>query len=109
MRMARALAANPQPGVVSAELSLQDGRPYAILMSADGSRARVLGAIRDGLGSDLGSSEADEAEHRRRTIEVAKLMSRAGVTVLVALDQPDGEEKPGTEVDVASYQGDWVI
>ena len=41
----------------------------------------------------------------------AKLMSRAGVTVLVALDVPDGEEQPGTQVDVASasYEGDWVI
>ncbi|MGZ8311300.1 MAG: sulfate adenylyltransferase subunit CysN [Allosphingosinicella sp.] len=76
------------------------GRPSFILDAA---------ALREGLSTDLGESRADEAENRRRIREVAKLMSRAGVTVLVALDQPDDEEKPGTEVDVASYQGDWVI
>jgi len=37
----RALAARPQPGVVSAELSIQDGRPWAILARADGSRVRA--------------------------------------------------------------------
>jgi bifunctional enzyme CysN/CysC len=78
------------------------GRPTFILDAA---------ALRDGLSSDLGGGSADEAENRRRVREVAKLMSRAGVTVLVALDMPEGEEKPGTELDVASasYEGDWVI
>jgi len=79
------------------------GRPSFLLDAA---------ALRDGLSSDLSGAPTDEAENRRRIREVAKLMSRAGVTVLVALDDvPDGEDKPGTEVDVASasYEGDWVI
>jgi uncharacterized iron-regulated membrane protein len=43
--LVRALAANPQPGlessIVSAELALQDGKPYAILVRADGLRSRA--------------------------------------------------------------------
>jgi bifunctional enzyme CysN/CysC len=66
-------------------------------------------SLRDGLNSDLG--EEDEAENRRRTLEVAKLLSRAGVTVLVALEAPEGAERPGTEVDVggAAQDWDWII
>ena len=74
------------------------GRPTLILDSA---------ALRDGLSSDLGHSAADEAENRRRAAEVARLMSRAGITVLIALDVPDGEEKPGTEIDVSGAGADW--
>jgi hypothetical protein len=37
----QALAARPQAGVVSAELSLQGGRPWAILARADGTRVRA--------------------------------------------------------------------
>jgi bifunctional enzyme CysN/CysC len=78
------------------------GRPSFVLDAA---------ALRDGLSSDLGTAPEDEAENRRRVREVARLMSRAGVTVLVALEMPEGEEKPGTELDVrsADYEGDWVI
>jgi hypothetical protein len=36
-----ALAADPQPGVVSAEATVQGGRAYAILVRADGSRSRA--------------------------------------------------------------------
>jgi len=36
-----ALAANPRPGVVSAELGIQGGKAYAILVRADGSRSRA--------------------------------------------------------------------
>ena len=36
-----ALAAHPQPGVVSAEAAVQGGKPYAILVRADGSRSRA--------------------------------------------------------------------
>ena len=39
--LVRALAANPRPGVVSAELTVQGGTPYAILVRADGSRSRA--------------------------------------------------------------------
>ena len=39
--LATALAAHPQPGVVSAEAAVQGGKPVAILVRADGSRARA--------------------------------------------------------------------
>ena len=39
--LARALAANPRPGVVSAELAIQNGKHFAILVRADGSRTRA--------------------------------------------------------------------
>jgi uncharacterized iron-regulated membrane protein len=41
LALVRALAANRQRGVVSAELSVQGGKAYAILVRADGSRARA--------------------------------------------------------------------
>lgn len=37
----RALAANPQPGVVSAEVVVQGGEPFAVLIRADGTRKRA--------------------------------------------------------------------
>jgi len=64
-------------------------------------------SVRAGVGADLGASEADEVESRRRLREVARLMSRAGVTVLVSAEMPDGEDKPGTEVDVTGVGSDW--
>jgi uncharacterized iron-regulated membrane protein len=39
--LAQALAANPSPDVVSAEAAVRNGQPYAILVRADGSRARA--------------------------------------------------------------------
>jgi len=74
------------------------GRPTFILDAA---------ALREGLSRDLGFSGADEAENRRRTAEVAKLLSRAGVTVLVAVDAPEGAAVPGTEVDVRTADSGW--
>jgi bifunctional enzyme CysN/CysC len=74
------------------------GRPALILDCA---------ALRAGLSSDLGDGEADLAENRRRTVEVARLMSRAGVTVLIALDRPEGETRLGTEIDVSDADSDW--
>jgi bifunctional enzyme CysN/CysC len=67
--------------------------------------------LRGGLSSDLGASEEDEAEARRRALEVAKLLGRAGVTVLVALEAPADGERPGTELDVggAAQDWDWII
>jgi len=44
--------------------------------------------LRTGLNSDLGFSPEDRAENVRRVGEVAKLMSNAGVIVLVALISP---------------------
>ena len=44
--------------------------------------------LRTGLNRDLGFSPEDRAENVRRVGEVAKLMSSAGVTVLVALISP---------------------
>ncbi len=79
------------------ERLLARGRPSFILDA---------GTIRDGLSGDLGDSSADEVEHHRRTLEAAKLLSRAGVTVLVALDPPQGV-KPGMVFDIASARADW--
>jgi bifunctional enzyme CysN/CysC len=78
------------------------GRPSFVLDAA---------ALEAGLNRDLDGGPGDDAETRRRAGEVARLMSRAGVTVLVALDPPEGEQRPGTELDVrkAGYEGDWVI
>lgn len=53
--LARALAANPQPGVVSAELAIAGSKPYAILVGADGSRRRA--AL-----PDLAPAPLDETE-----------------------------------------------
>ena len=73
-----------------------------------GYTAQILcAALRAGLSSDLGYGEADEAENRRRTLEVARLMSRAGVTVLIALEMPEGEARPGTRIDVTDADSDW--
>jgi adenylylsulfate kinase-like enzyme len=89
------------------------GRKARERFSARGRTSFVLDdtTLRDGLSSDLGGSEQDEAESRRRTLEVAKLLSRAGVTVLVALEAPAGGERPGTELDVrgAAQNWDWII
>ena len=44
--------------------------------------------IRRGLSNDLGFSDADRAENIRRVAEVAKLMSDAGLIVIVAFISP---------------------
>ena len=44
--------------------------------------------LRTGLNSDLGFSPEDRAENVRRVGQVAKLMTDAGITVLVALISP---------------------
>jgi bifunctional enzyme CysN/CysC len=68
-------------------------------------------SLRDGLNRDLAASGEAEAEGARRALEVAKLLSRAGVTVLVAVQAPAGETHPGTELDVggAAQNWDWII
>jgi adenylyl-sulfate kinase len=61
-----------------------------LYLSESGVNALVLDGdvLRTGLNSDLGFSPEDRAENVRRVGEVAKLMSSAGVTVLVALISP---------------------
>jgi bifunctional enzyme CysN/CysC len=70
-------------------------------------------AIRAGLSADLGTSEAEIGENIRRVREVAKLMSRAGIHVLVALDVPAHEAHPGRQagaIDIEAEGADeWVI
>lgn len=44
--------------------------------------------LREGLNSDLGFSPEDRRENIRRTREVAKLMHRAGLTVVAAMISP---------------------
>ncbi|HKT15949.1 MAG TPA: adenylyl-sulfate kinase, partial [Allosphingosinicella sp.] len=66
-------------------------------------------SLRAGLSADLGSSAAEEAEHLRRVREIARLISRSGVTVLVAIE---GEGELDTDIhvaDTASDVGDWII
>ena len=50
-------------------------------------------ALRRGLCSDLGFSEADRVENIRRTAEVARLMVDAGLIVIVALISPFREQR----------------
>ncbi len=82
-------------------------------LRARGRQALILdsAALRAGLSSDLGDSEEDEAENRRRIAEVARLVSRSGVTVLVAADPPEGAARQGTEIHVAEAEAgwDWMI
>ncbi len=49
--------------------------------------------LRQGLNRDLGFSPADRAENMRRVAEVARLMSQAGLVVLVALISPYRKER----------------
>jgi bifunctional enzyme CysN/CysC len=78
------------------------GRPGFVLDEA---------AVRAGLNSDLGAGDAAEA--RRRVREVARLMSLAGVTVIVAVEVSADEARPGTIVDVdtdtAASGDNWTI
>ena len=76
-----------------------EGRPTFVLDES---------ALRDGLNADLG--EDDAAEHLRRLREVARLISRAGVDVLVTADAPADEAYPGTAFDPGDDRTDaWVI
>jgi len=59
-------------------------------LHAAGTPAALLDgdALRRGLNSDLGFSDADRTENVRRVGEVARLMTDAGLVVLVALISP---------------------
>jgi bifunctional enzyme CysN/CysC len=65
-------------GVVEADLRARGVR--TCLLDGD--------AVRTGLSSDLGFSDADRDENMRRVAEVAALMADAGLVVLVALISP---------------------
>ena len=69
--------------------------------------------MRDGLSRDLGEGAEDAAERVRRAREVALLMARAGIDVLVSVDATGGEAWPGrriVEQDVDELGADeWVI
>ncbi|MFL6844468.1 MAG: sulfate adenylyltransferase subunit CysN [Allosphingosinicella sp.] len=89
----------------------EQARRRAERMKALGRPAFVLDeAALAGLVSDL--AEVRQAELVRRTAEVAKLMSRAGVHVLVTLDVPPGQAVPGKRIDGAAGEeeaDEWVI
>ena len=69
--------------------------------------------MRRGLSSDLSDDEADSAEHIRRVREVAVLMARAGLHVLVAVDVPPKDAWPGQAYDDETLKqegaSEWVI
>ncbi|MDT9597397.1 sulfate adenylyltransferase subunit CysN [Sphingosinicella rhizophila] len=69
--------------------------------------------LRGGIGSDLGEAPGDRAEYARRVREIARLMSRAGVHVLVAADIAPDEAHPGRSIsadDIGQKGADeWVI
>ncbi|OCP34398.1 adenylyl-sulfate kinase [Ensifer sp. LC163] len=62
------------------EKLLHDDGRHTILLDGDN--------IRHGLNSDLGFAEADRVENIRRIAEVAKLMTEAGLIVIVAFISP---------------------
>lgn len=64
-------------------------------LHAMGIRTYVLDGdeLRQGLGSDLGFSDADRVENVRRATEVARLMVDAGLVVVSALISPFSAER----------------
>lgn len=66
-----------------------------VRLHALGRRTMLLDGdnLRHGLSRDLGFSEADRAENVRRTAEAARLMTDAGLIVLVALISPFRAER----------------
>jgi adenylylsulfate kinase-like enzyme len=63
-------------------------------------------SIRLGLNKDLGFANADRAENIRRTSEVAKLMTDAGLLVLVSLISPFREERRMDQT--SSARSSWI-
>jgi bifunctional enzyme CysN/CysC len=66
-----------------------------------------------GLAGELGDDEAARAETVRRAREVALLMSRAGIDVLLAIDAREDEARPGRVIQPGEDEGEggdrWVI
>jgi len=65
-------------------------REVDLALSNSGYHTYVLDgdSVRQGLSKDLGFSDADRSENIRRVAELAKLMTDAGLIVLVALISP---------------------
>ena len=64
-------------------------------LHAEGKHTYVLDGdnVRHGLNRDLGFTEADRVENIRRVAEVAKLMTEAGLIVLVSFISPFRSER----------------
>ena len=70
-------------------------------------------ALAAGLNADLGREDGDAGEELRRLREVARLMSKAGIHVLVTRDVPADEAWPGRRIAAADIDqegtDEWVI
>ncbi len=66
-----------------------------VLLHAHGIHTYLLDGdnVRHGLNRDLGFTESDRIENIRRVAEVARLMSEAGLVVLVSFISPFGAER----------------
>jgi len=73
-------------------------------------RACVLDGddLRRGLNSDLGFSPADRAENIRRVAEVAKLMARTGLVVIVALISPFQDDRQKARAIAAASRVNFI-
>ena len=73
-------------------------------------RACVLDGddLRRGLSSDLGFSPEDRAENIRRVAEVARLMARAGLVVIVALISPFQNDRQKARAIAAASGVDFI-
>jgi bifunctional enzyme CysN/CysC len=83
-------------------------------LKAQGRQAFLLDeAALSGLAGDLGEGEPARAEMVRRAREVALLMTRAGVHVVLALDAREDEARPGRLIAPGEGEGEgadqWVI
>jgi bifunctional enzyme CysN/CysC len=75
-------------------------------------RASVIideASVRTGLSLGLTETEEDQAEHLRRVREVARLISRSGVAVLVAIDADETDLEGADIADANEDVGSWVI
>ena len=59
----------------------------------------------------LNGAEVDRDEALRRVREVARLMARAGVHILITYDVSEAEAHPGRRLDQAGreVEDEWVI
>jgi bifunctional enzyme CysN/CysC len=92
----------------SAEERLARGRELEGRLRDAGQPSFLLSeaVLREGLCRDLAAD--DEHQLARRAGEVARLMQRAGVTVILAVPAPEGVPMPGVEA-ADGDPTDWVI